>query len=88
MRNASARFSNSLRYRAEDHESQCQLTPAYVLDPVRAALGGVIGLDPCTLPDNPVKAERFYCPPADLSTPGTRSPRASPCFCGPPIQGR
>ena len=54
-----------MRYRAEDHESQCQLTPAYVLDPVRAALGGVIELDPCTTPDNPVKAERYYCPPAD-----------------------
>jgi hypothetical protein len=65
MRDASHRFDNSLRYRAEDHESQCQLTPAYVLEPVRAALGGVIGLDPCTTPDNPVKAERFTCPPAD-----------------------
>jgi hypothetical protein len=65
MRNASSRFSNDLRYRREDHESQCQLTPAYVLDPVRAALGGVIALDPCTTPDNPVKAERFICPPAD-----------------------
>lgn len=65
MRDASRRFSNNLRYRSEDHENQCQLTPAYVLDPVRAALGGVIGLDPCTVPDNPVKAGRFYCPPAD-----------------------
>lgn len=65
MRDASHRFSNDLRYRAEDHENQCQLTPAYVLDPVRAALGGVIELDPCAAPDNPVKAERFYCPPAD-----------------------
>jgi hypothetical protein len=65
MRDASTRFSNDLRYRPEDHENQCQLTPVYVLDPVRAALGGVIGLDPCTTPDNPVKAERYYCPPTD-----------------------
>lgn len=65
VRNASTRFSNGLRYRAEDHENQCQLTPAYVLDPVRAALGGVIELDPCTASDNPVKAERYYCPPTD-----------------------
>jgi DNA N-6-adenine-methyltransferase (Dam) len=65
VRNASYRFSNDLRYRADDHENQCQLTPAYVLDPVQADLGGVIGLDPCTTSDNPVKAERFYCPPAD-----------------------
>jgi hypothetical protein len=62
---ASHRFSNAVRYRAEDHQAQCQLTPAYVLDPVRAALGGVIGLDPCTAPDNPVGATRFYAPPAD-----------------------
>jgi len=65
VRDASYRFSNDLRYRPEDHENQCQLTPAYVLDPVRADLGGVIGLDPCTFSDNPVKAERYYCQPAD-----------------------
>lgn len=62
---ASARFSNDLRYRPEDHEAQCQNTPRYVLDPVREALGGTITLDPCTTPDNPAGAERFYCPPAD-----------------------
>jgi DNA N-6-adenine-methyltransferase (Dam) len=62
---ASHRFSNALRYRAEDHEAQCQLTPAYVLDPVRASLGGVIGLDPCTTAGNPAGAAEFYCPPLD-----------------------
>lgn len=36
-----------------------QLTPEYVLEPVRAMLGG-IGLDPCTEPDNPTGADRFY----------------------------
>lgn len=54
------RFNNDLRYRDGSHPQQTQLTPSYVLDPVRVALGGTIELDPCTLPDNPVGAERFY----------------------------
>lgn len=64
-RRAATRFDNNLRYRDEDHPAQTQLTPGYVLEPVRQALGGVIGLDPCTTPANPVGAEQFYCPPAD-----------------------
>jgi DNA N-6-adenine-methyltransferase (Dam) len=62
---AGYRFNNDVRYRGEDHPSQTQFTPDYVLVPVRAALGGTIGLDPCTTEDNPVGAARFYCPPAD-----------------------
>jgi phage N-6-adenine-methyltransferase len=54
------RMNNDLRYRPADHERQTQITPPYVLDPIRTALGGIIDLDPCTLPDNPCKAERFY----------------------------
>ncbi|MBN9208155.1 MAG: hypothetical protein J0H96_05755 [Microbacterium ginsengisoli] len=57
---ASHRFSNDLRRRAGDHIMQRQLTPPYVLEPVRAALGGSIALDPCTEPDNPTRAARFY----------------------------
>lgn len=57
---AAHRFSNDLRRRAGDHIMQRQLTPPYVLEPVRAALGGVIALDPCTEPDNPTGATRFY----------------------------
>ena len=64
MRGASSRFDNDLRYRAENHPNQTALTPAYVLEPVREALGG-IELDPCTTPDNPCGADRFYTPPAD-----------------------
>lgn len=60
---AAYRFDNDLRYREPSHENQTQLTPAYVLEPVRGALGGRIGLDPCTEPDNPTSAERFYAPP-------------------------
>jgi phage N-6-adenine-methyltransferase len=63
MARASARFSNDLRYRDGAHPNQRQLTPAYVLDPVRKALGGYIGLDPCTEPDNPCGAFQFYTPP-------------------------
>jgi len=58
--NTTDRFDNALRRRGADHIMQRQLTPAYVLDPVRAALGGAIDLDPCTEPDNPTKARRFY----------------------------
>lgn len=57
---AAYHFSNDLRRRAGDHVMQRQLTPAYVLEPVRAALGGVIALDPCTEPDNPTGAQSFY----------------------------
>lgn len=56
---ASHRFNNDLRYRDGEHENQRQLTPPYVLDPVREAMGG-IGLDPCTEDDNPTCADRFY----------------------------
>lgn len=81
VRTAAARFSTALRYRAEDHANQCQLTPGYVLAPIRAALGGTIELDPCTTPDNPVGAARFFCPPAD----GAAEPwQASSVFCNPP----
>ena len=61
---AAARFDNAKRRRAEFHPNQRQLTPAYVLEPVRELLHG-ISLDPCTEPDNPTRAERFYHPPAD-----------------------
>jgi len=56
---ASFRFNNDLRYRDGEHPNQRQLTPPYVLEPVRLSLGR-IGLDPCTEPDNPTRADRFY----------------------------
>lgn len=56
---AEHRFNNDLRYREGDHAAQRQLTPPYVLEPVRAALGGTIDLDPCTEPDNPTGARDF-----------------------------
>ncbi len=61
---ADTRFDNALRRRGENHPHQTALTPAYLLDPIREALGG-IELDPCTTPDNPVGAARFYTPPVD-----------------------
>lgn len=81
MTRAGHRFSNDLRYRAEDHPQQTQLTPAYVLDPIRAALGGTIELDPCTTPDNPVRATRFYSPPQDGAA---LAWDAATIYCNPP----
>lgn len=57
---AAHRFNNDLRRRGGDHVMQRQLTPRYVLEPVRAALGGAIDLDPCTEANNPTGALRFY----------------------------
>lgn len=62
---AAHRMNNDLRYREGEHPAQTWFTPSYVLDPVRRDLGGVIGLDPCTTPDNPVDAEIFYTPEHD-----------------------
>lgn len=84
---ASHRFDNAKRRRPEHHARQAMLTPAYVLEPVRSILGG-IDLDPCTEPDNPTAADRFYCPPAD----GCSMPwDAATVFCNPPygeVRGR
>ena len=78
---AAHRFSLALKYRDEDDPAQTQLTPGYILDPVRAALGGTIALDPCTTADNPAGAEQFYCPPAD----GAAEPWQAPAvYCNPP----
>ena len=56
------------------------LTPSYILEPIRDALGG-IGLDPCTEPDNPTLAAQFYAPPQD----GCALPwDAATVFCNPP----
>src|SRR4051812_3777500 len=62
---AAHRFSNALRYRDDAHPMQRQLTPPYVLEPVREALGGVIELDPCTEPDNPTEALWFHTADGD-----------------------
>jgi DNA N-6-adenine-methyltransferase (Dam) len=74
------RFDNEKRRRPEHHARQAMLTPPYVLEPVRRLLGG-IELDPCTEPDNPTGAVRFYCPPQD----GCALPwDARTVFCNPP----
>ena len=60
-RQRSGRFaSNDIRYRNGDHPNQTQFTPPYVFEPACVDLGGVIGLDPCTTPDNPLGADDFY----------------------------
>jgi hypothetical protein len=79
-KNAHFRFDNDLRRRSEDHPQQVQLTPPYVLREVQRILGA-IELDPCTEPDNPVGAARFYCLPDD----GCALPwDAAAVFCNPP----
>lgn len=37
-----------------------RLTPEWLLELARKANGGRFGLDPCTRPDNPTGADRFY----------------------------
>jgi DNA N-6-adenine-methyltransferase (Dam) len=77
-------FSNALRYRAGDHPDQTQFTPAYVLTLIRQDLGG-IGLDPCTLPSNPVGADRFYTVGDDgLTQPWSRPGWLPSIFVNPP----
>lgn len=77
---AKHRFDNAKRRRGEHHPNQRQLTPAYILEPIRELLGG-IGLDPCTEADNPTRAKTFYSPPQD----GCSLPwDAETVFCNPP----
>lgn len=83
--NAAHRFNNDLRYRDGSHEAQRQLTPSYVLEPVRAALGGLIGLDPCTEPDNPTSALTLYTVDDDGLTQPWSGPEWLPAvFVNPP----
>lgn len=80
MSEAAHRFDNAKRRRPDHHARQAMLTPAYVLEPVRELLGG-IGLDPCTEPDNPTGARKFYHLPND----GCSLPwEAETVFCNPP----
>lgn len=77
---AAHRFDNAKRRRPDHHARQAMLTPAYVLEPVRALLGG-FDLDPCTEPDNPTGARAFYCLPSD----GCALPwDAHTIWCNPP----
>lgn len=77
---ASNRFDNAKRRRSDDHDRQRWLTPGYVLEPIRELLGG-IGLDPCTEPDNPTDAVKFYALPQDGAS---LSWDADSVFCNPP----
>lgn len=81
---AAHRFNNDLRYRDEAHPNQRQLTPPYILDPVRTALGGVIDLDPCTEPDNPTNARVFYTAEMDGAATSWNSPNIASVYVNPP----
>lgn len=77
---AAHRFDNAKRRRPDHHARQAMLTPAYVLEPIRHLLGS-IDLDPCTEPDNPTGAAKFYHLPMD----GCALPwDATTVFCNPP----
>lgn len=77
---AAHRFDNEKRRRPDHHARQAMLTPGYVLEPVRELLGG-IGLDPCTEPDNPTGAAKWYSLPDD----GCAMPwDAETVWCNPP----
>lgn len=80
---AAHRFDNALRYGEAGHERNTQLTPPYVLDPVRFDLGGVIDLDPCTEPDNPTGAVEFYTV-GGLEAPWSRPDWMPSVFVNPP----
>lgn len=73
--------SNVARWRPGHSPDDVYLTPAYVLDAVRAAFGGPIGLDPCTEPDNPTGAERFYALPTNGLAESWEAPSI---WCNPP----
>jgi hypothetical protein len=75
------RFNNDLRYRDGSHPNQRQLTPAYVLRPAVLDLGADEWLDPCTEPDNPTGATRFFT--ADDDGLAQRWPEL-PAFVNPP----
>lgn len=75
------KFDNAKRRRDECHPRQSMLTPAYILEPIRHLLGGNIGLDPCTEPDNPTLAEAWISLPEDGCT---ASWDYNSVFCNPP----
>lgn len=77
------RFNNDLRYRDDSHEMQRQLTPDYILEPVRAVLGG-IDLDPCTEPDNPTDARVFYTAEMDGAATSWNTPGITSIYVNPP----
>lgn len=84
MRVAAHRFNNDLRYGEATHDRNTQLTPRYVLNPVRIDLGG-IGLDPCTEPSNPTGAIVFYWATVDgLTMPWSRPDWTPSVFVNPP----
>lgn len=84
-RAARYRFSNALRYRDPGDPAQTQLTPEYILGPVREDLGGSIGLDPCTTAGNPAGADWFYTPFDDgLDSPWAKPGWSPSVFVNPP----
>lgn len=79
------RFSNDLRYRDGRDPGNVQITPAYVLAPIKQALGGEIALDPCTELSNPTGASTYYTASDDgLSEPWRIGDWLPSVFVNPP----
>jgi hypothetical protein len=75
-------FDNGRRWKAENHPSNTWFTPGWLLERLVPILGGSIALDPCTVPENPVGANRFYTKDDD----GILQPWiAETIFCNPPF---
>jgi phage N-6-adenine-methyltransferase len=75
-------FDNKRRWKEEQHPSNTWFTPEWLLERIRPLLGGSIDLDPCTVPENPTGAERFYTRHDD----GILQPwDAKAIFCNPPF---
>jgi len=72
---------NAARWAAGWDDRNVALTPAYILHPVHASMGGRIGLDSCTEPDSPTRAEAFYALPDNGLAHRWDS---GPIWCNPP----
>lgn len=66
----------------EQHADNAWQTPAWLVERVHGLFPGGIDLDPCTTPENPVGARRFFTPADD----GILQPwlDAKSVFCNPP----
>lgn len=47
-------------FRSSEDRANAWLTPQWLIEEVRVAFGGAIDLDPCSEPDNPTRAKRFW----------------------------
>lgn len=74
-------FGGRARHRSGSHLGNRWQTPPKLVDEIRNGFGGRIGLDPCTEPENPTGAVRFFT----VETDGiNQSWRARTIYVNPP----